>query len=91
VILGQIVSRWLIRGGLSDHVPLMLHVDDTNWGPRPLRLMKCWADFNGYVEFVRDKLNSFSLDGWGCHVLRNKLKMIKESLKDWLQQYSKKH
>ena len=49
------------------------------------------ADFNGYVEFVRDKLNSFSLDGWGCHVLRNKLKMIKESLKDWLQQYSKKH
>jgi len=22
--------------GLSDHVPLMLHVDDANWGPRPL-------------------------------------------------------
>jgi len=27
--------------GLSDHVPLVLYVDETNWGPRPLRLMKC--------------------------------------------------
>jgi len=22
--------------GLSDHVPIMLHVDDANWGPRSL-------------------------------------------------------
>ena len=51
------------KRGLSDHVPLMLYVDDTNWGPRPLRLMKCWEEFNGYAEFVRDKLNYFSLDG----------------------------
>lgn len=30
--------------GLSDHVPLVLDVDDANWGPRPLLLLKCWAD-----------------------------------------------
>lgn len=33
-------------------------------------MMKCWAEFNGYSDFVRDKLNSFSLDGWGSYVLR---------------------
>ena len=49
--------------GLSDHVPLVLSVDDLNWGSRPLRMMKCWADYQGYAEFVRGKLNSFFLDG----------------------------
>jgi hypothetical protein len=74
---------------LSDHVSLVLHIDDAIWGPRPLRLMKCWADYQGYSEFVRDKLNSFCLDGWGGHVLKIKLKMIKQCLKEWHQQHTK--
>lgn len=77
------------KRGLSDHVPLVLDVDDANWGPRPLRMLKCWADFNGYSEFVRDKLTSFSLSGWGGYVLQKKLKMIKFCLKDWHQHHSK--
>jgi NADH:ubiquinone oxidoreductase subunit len=51
--------------------------------------MKCWADYVGYAEFVREKLNSFSLDGWGGHVLKMKLKMIKFCLKEWHQQHTK--
>jgi exonuclease III len=27
--------------GLSDHCPILLSVDDQNWGPRPTRLLKC--------------------------------------------------
>lgn len=69
--------------GLSDHVPLFLHVDDTNWGPRPLRMLKCWADFPGYDEFVREKWASFNIDGWGGYVLKQKLKFLKNSLKEW--------
>lgn len=69
--------------GLSDHVPVVLDVDDSNWGPRPLRMLKCWSDFRGYSEFVRDKLNSFHLEGWGGFVLQKKLKMIKFGLKEW--------
>jgi len=75
--------------GLPDHVPLMLHVDDTNWGPRPLRLMKCWTEYQGYADFIRANLNSFSMDGWGCHVLRMKFKMIEACLKYWHLQHSK--
>jgi len=37
----------------------VLTVDDSNWGPRPLRLLKCWADYQGYAEFVREKLIVF--------------------------------
>jgi hypothetical protein len=32
---------------------------------------------------MRDKWNSFQVDGWGGFVLREKLKMTKLALKDW--------
>jgi exonuclease III len=38
--------------GLSDHCPLLLSVDVENWGPRPLRMLKCWQDIPGYKQFV---------------------------------------
>ncbi|XP_024626603.1 uncharacterized protein [Medicago truncatula] len=56
--------------GLSDHVPVLLYTDDTNWGP----------------HFVRDKWGSFSCHGWGGFVLKQKLKMMKASLMVWHQQ-----
>jgi hypothetical protein len=28
--------------GLSDHCPLVLTIDEENWGPRASRLLKCW-------------------------------------------------
>ncbi|PNX68491.1 cysteine-rich receptor-like protein kinase, partial [Trifolium pratense] len=32
---------------------------------------------------VREKWNSFQLDGWGGFVLKEKLKWINTALKDW--------
>lgn len=75
--------------GLSDHVPLMLITEEANWGPRPLRMLKCWSKFLGYGDFVREKWGSFQCQGWGGHVLKEKLKMLKFSLKDWHQQHVK--
>lgn len=34
--------------GLSDHCPLVLTVDEEDWGPRPSRLLKCWTDIPSY-------------------------------------------
>ncbi|PNY14688.1 cysteine-rich receptor-like protein kinase, partial [Trifolium pratense] len=50
--------------GLSDHCPLVLAVDEEDWGPRPSRMLKCWKDVPGYNRFVREKWNSFQFDGW---------------------------
>jgi exonuclease III len=69
--------------GLSDHVPVMLYVDDMNWGPRPLRMLKCWSDYPGYSDFVRETWGTFTCQGWGGFVLKQKLKMMKASLKEW--------
>ena len=75
--------------GLSDHCPLVLSVDEVNWGPQPTRMLKCWQDVPGYKQFVSDKWKTLQVDGWGGFVLREKLKMIKEALKEWHTAHSK--
>ncbi|MCI20115.1 endonuclease/exonuclease/phosphatase family protein, partial [Trifolium medium] len=49
--------------GLSDHCPLLLLVDEENWGPRPVRMLKCWHDIPGFKQFVIDKWRSLQIDG----------------------------
>ncbi|PNX60241.1 cysteine-rich receptor-like protein kinase, partial [Trifolium pratense] len=46
-------------------------------------MLKCWKDIPGYNVFVREKWNSFQVDGWGGYVLKEKFKMIKAALRDW--------
>ncbi|MCI38654.1 cysteine-rich receptor-like protein kinase, partial [Trifolium medium] len=69
--------------GLSDHCPLVLAASEEDWGPRPSRMLKCWKDVPGYNLFVKNKWNSFQVDGWGGYVLKEKFKMIKSALKEW--------
>jgi len=69
--------------GLSDHCPLILSVDEENWGPRPTRFLKCWSDLPGYRQFVLERWNSLQMDGWGGYMLKEKFKLIKIALKEW--------
>ena len=69
--------------GLSDHCPLLLTIDEDNWGPKPLCMLKCWADITGYDDFVKEKWRSFQVQGWSGYILKEKLKKIKESLRSW--------
>ena len=67
----------------------MLSADTQNWGPKPVSMLKCWADFPSYDSFVRDTWRSFQISGWGSFVLKEKLKLLKLALKDWHQRHSK--
>ncbi|GAU40603.1 hypothetical protein TSUD_28090 [Trifolium subterraneum] len=68
--------------GLSDHCPLILEVDEENWGPRPSRMLKCWKDIPGYHQLVRDKWNTMQIERWGGFVFKEKFKIIKGVLKE---------
>jgi len=68
---------------LSDHCPILLSMDEVNWGSRPRRRLKCWGDLPGYKQFVRDNLLSYHIEGWGGYVLKEKLKLIRGSLNTW--------
>ena len=72
-----------ILRGLSDHCPLQLSIDEEKWGPRPVRMLKCWQELPGYKQFVKEKWKALTVEGWGGFVLREKLKLIKEALKEW--------
>jgi hypothetical protein len=78
----------LVRG-LLDHCPILLSVDDENWGPKPFRMLKSWATLPGYHEFVKDKWQSFQVNGWGGFVLKEKLKLLKGCLKEWHEQHGR--
>lgn len=74
--------------GLSDHCPIQLCIDIADWGPKPMRMLKCWENFTGYNSFVRATWSSYHLEGWGGFVLREKLKLIKLALKEWHRRHS---
>jgi len=46
------IQAALLRG-LSDHCPIILTVDEQNWGPKPLRMLKCWPDIPDYFDFEK--------------------------------------
>ena len=77
-----------VSRGLSDHCPLVLAIDTHNWGPKPVRMFKYWADFPGYDSFVRETWSSLQISGWGSFVMKEKLKLMKSSLKEWHQRHS---
>jgi len=77
-----------LQRGLSDHVTLVLRMDEVNWGPRPLQMLKCLADFSRYDQYVREKWGSLDVQGWGGFVLQQKLKLMKISLKQWNQRHA---
>ena len=52
-------------------------------------MLKCWKNFSGYNDFIRNKWNSFQVDGWGGYVLKEKLRLIKLALKEQHQRHSK--
>jgi hypothetical protein len=39
----HMIHRALMRG-LSDHCPILSYKEEENWGPRPRRMLKCWAN-----------------------------------------------
>jgi len=41
--------------GISNHCPLMLTIDEENWGSCPQRMLKCWANLLVYQKFVKEQ------------------------------------
>jgi len=46
-------------------------------------MLKCWADIPGYDDFVKDRWQSFQVQGWSGFILKEKFKKNKESLQSW--------
>ncbi|OMO99897.1 Endonuclease/exonuclease/phosphatase [Corchorus capsularis] len=76
-----LISQKDLPRSLSDHNPVILFVDDKNWGPKPFRFFNHWLFEKGFQNVVVDSWNKSSssdnLDLWG------KLRNTKTVLRQW--------
>jgi hypothetical protein len=76
-------SLWVLPRTVSDHCPIVLRLNDVDWGPKPFRFNNYWLlhkDFHGLVEnFWR----SCNYTGWMAFILREKLKALKNCIRLW--------
>lgn len=75
--------QWACKRSVSDHCPLILKEGESDWGPKPFRVLDCWFDHPEFSNFVKEKWNSMSISGRACFVLKEKLKSLKADLKEW--------
>lgn len=82
-----VTSDWFLLGtwtavalnrGNSDHRPLVLKCDSTNWGPKPFKFFNSWLEEDELVSLLRISWEN----GKGIS-LNGKLKNLKTLAKDW--------
>ncbi|CAJ2631177.1 unnamed protein product [Trifolium pratense] len=73
-----ITGQWIGDRDISDHCPVWTLCSQNNWGPKPFRVVNGWLEHPDFKEFV-----SYNVQGKKAFVLKEKLKLLKESLKIW--------
>jgi hypothetical protein len=46
---------------LFDHCPILITIEEEDWGPRRQRMLKGWTDLPRYKEFVKEKWFSYQV------------------------------
>ncbi|MCH83010.1 reverse transcriptase, partial [Trifolium medium] len=77
------VSLWGLKRDVSDHSPILLKYDDHDWGPKPFRFNNFWLSNPSFRKVVSDAWGSFEVRGWKGYVVKEKMKLLKGSLKLW--------
>lgn len=68
----------LLKRSISDHCPLLVCSKEKNWGPKPFRFLNCWISHPNYSKIISETWQHSS------HMnIKEKLKKVKERLKEW--------
>ncbi|XP_058753205.1 uncharacterized protein LOC131626408 [Vicia villosa] len=85
----KVVNDWGVVGQMvgerdvSDHCPIWLEMDQNNWGPKPFKFNNEWFSCDSFYAFVEKEWKRFRVEGRGDYVLKQKLYLLKGSLKRW--------
>ncbi|PNY14484.1 cysteine-rich receptor-like protein kinase, partial [Trifolium pratense] len=71
---------------VSDHCPLVLKYDASNWGPKPFRLNNFWLHNKKFKELVEKTWREHIVSGWMGFILKERFKGLKVTIKQWNQQ-----
>ena len=65
------LSKWpgsfqsTLTRNFSNHCPVLLRSKNTDWGPKPFRLLDCWLSDKSFEKMVKDSWSSNLQSGWG--------------------------
>jgi hypothetical protein len=76
-------SLWVLPRTVSDHCPLVLRYNGMDWGPRPFRFNNFWLTNSSFKGLVVESWRTQNCSGWMGHVLKEKLKGLKASIREW--------
>lgn len=68
---------------VSDHSPLFLSTEGLQGGPTPFRFENMWLRHKNFKESVLSWWNQPQITGWAAFRIQQKLRLIKQQLKDW--------
>ncbi|KAJ9538060.1 hypothetical protein OSB04_030793 [Centaurea solstitialis] len=73
----------VLERGRSDHAPILLEKDLSDWGSKPFKFFDAWLKEDSLDGVVRDAWKIDVSSGCLDKVLRDKLKNVKLALKEW--------
>lgn len=76
-------TQYILDRNFSDHCPILLRAKMADWGPKPFRVLDCWLRDNTFQHTVKEIWLNTQLRGWGGYSLKEKIKKLKERLKQW--------
>ncbi|XP_058752845.1 uncharacterized protein LOC131626046 [Vicia villosa] len=79
----KIVGQWIGDRNISDHCPIWLMIDDSNWGPKPNRVNNDWFENKDFFSFVESEWKNINIVGRGDYVIKEKLRLLKSMLMVW--------
>ena len=89
LVSDQWLSMWpntyqhVLQRDFSDHCPLILKTNMVDWGPKPFRVVDWWLNQKGYHSMVKEAWTADQQGGWGGIALKNKLRSLRQSIKQW--------
>jgi len=81
----------VLHRSISDHCPILLKVDEINFGPSPFRVFDSGFKNADFHNLIVSSWNSFSFIGSADFKLKEKLKALKQAMKTWARQENEKN
>ncbi|WRX10499.1 Reverse transcriptase domain - like 10 [Theobroma cacao] len=81
-----VIQRVLPRS-TSDHNPISLSVNQSDWGPKPFKLFSHWLENKDFISHLQEswkQIQDFALPNTS---LFDKIKKLKHSIKAWQEQH----
>lgn len=82
------IRQWVVSGGLSDHRPINLEIQDAVKKPRaPFKLKSAWLEDADYMKVVGDfwKTHSVDVEGNIVEGFSHNMQALKSLSKEWVQ------